>query len=164
MEFGAVLSQNYHPIAYISKALGPKARALSTYDKECMALIMAVTKWKPYLQHKEFTIATDHHSLTHLGDEKLLEGMQQKAFVKLLGLQYKIVHKKGMDNQATDALSRQPAPADLLAISTVTPKWLETVIEGYQQDDSTRKLLVELALTGSNDKGYSLVDGVIRYK
>jgi hypothetical protein len=75
-----------------------------------------------------------------------------------------IVHKKSMDNQAVDALSRQPASADLLAISTVTPKWLETVIEGYQQDDSTRKLLAKLALTGSNDKGYSLVDGVIRYK
>jgi hypothetical protein len=41
-----------------------------------MALIMAVTKWKSYLQHQEFTIATDHHSLIHLGDQKLLEGMQ----------------------------------------------------------------------------------------
>lgn len=52
-----------------------------------MALILAVTKWKPYLQHKEFTILTDHHSLIHLGDQKLMEGMQQKAFIKLLGLQ-----------------------------------------------------------------------------
>jgi hypothetical protein len=51
-----------------------------------------------YLQHKEFTIATDHHSLIHLGDKKLLEGMQQKAFIKLLGLRYKIVYKKGMEN------------------------------------------------------------------
>lgn len=135
---GVVLSQNNHPIAYISKALGPKARAMSTYEKECMALILAVTKWKSYLQHKEFTIATDHHSLIHLGDQKLLEGMQQKAFIKLLGLQYKIVHKKGMDNQAADALSWQPPPANLLAISTVTPEWLEIVIEGYQQDDSSK--------------------------
>jgi hypothetical protein len=54
---GAVLSQYRHPVAYISKALGPKAQALSTYGKECMAVILAVTKWKPYLQHMEFTIA-----------------------------------------------------------------------------------------------------------
>jgi hypothetical protein len=72
---GVVLSQNNHPIAYISKALGPKAQAMSTYEKECMALIMVVTKWKSYLQHKEFTIAMDHHSLVHLGGQKLLEGM-----------------------------------------------------------------------------------------
>lgn len=95
---GVVLSQNQHPIAYISKAMGPKAQAMSTYEKECMAHILAITKWKSYLQHKEFTIATDHHSLIHLGDKKLLEGMQQKAFIKLLGLRYKIVYKKGMEN------------------------------------------------------------------
>lgn len=65
---GVVLSQGNHPIAYISRALGPKAQAMSIYEKECMALILAVTKWKAYLQHKEFTILTDHHSLTHLGD------------------------------------------------------------------------------------------------
>ena len=65
---GVVLSQNQHPIAYISKALGPKAQAMSTYEKECMALILAITKWKSYLQRKEFTIATDHHSLIHLDD------------------------------------------------------------------------------------------------
>ena len=46
---GAVLSQDSHPVAYLSKALGPKAQALSTYEKECMALILAITKWKPYL-------------------------------------------------------------------------------------------------------------------
>lgn len=161
---GAVLSQNHHPIAYISKALGPKAQASSTYEKECMALILTVTKWKSYLQHMEFTIATDHHSLVHLGDQKLLEGMQHKAFIKLLGLQYKIVHKKGTDNQAADALSRQPDFPELLAVSSLTPKWLEIIVEGYHQDEHSKQLLAELAVTGSNDKGFSLHDGVIRHK
>lgn len=39
---GAVLTQNGHPIAYLSKALGVKAQALSTYEKECLAILMAV--------------------------------------------------------------------------------------------------------------------------
>jgi hypothetical protein len=85
---GAVLMQDNHPIAYLSKSLGPKAHALSTYDKECLAVIMAVNKWKPYLQHKEFTILTDHRSLLHLDEQQLNQPMQQKAFFKLLiGLQ-----------------------------------------------------------------------------
>jgi len=88
--------------------LGLKAQAHSTYEKECLALILAVTKWKPYLQHKEFIISTDHKSLIHLGEQKLHEGLQQKAFIKLLGLQYKISYKKGNENKAADALSRQP--------------------------------------------------------
>lgn len=50
---GVVSMLDHHPIAYLSKALGVKAQALSTYEKECLALIMAVNKWKSYLQHKD---------------------------------------------------------------------------------------------------------------
>jgi hypothetical protein len=57
-----------------------------------------------------------------------MEGMQQKAFIKLLGLQYKISYKKGLDNKAVDALSRQPKLQQLHAISSSTPKWLEIII------------------------------------
>lgn len=163
---GAVLTQQGHPVAYISKALGPRAQAMSTYEKECMALILAVTKWKSYLQHREFNILTDHKSLIHLGDQKLMEGMQQKAFIKLLGLQYKIIYKRVLDNTTADSLSRlQPAQhLEVLAISTATPRWLEIVTEGYQQDEATKQLLAELAIAGSNDKGFTLVDGIIKYK
>jgi hypothetical protein len=56
---GAVLMQQGHPIAYLSKALGKKSQILSIYEKECLALILAADKWKPYLHHQPFTIATD---------------------------------------------------------------------------------------------------------
>lgn len=39
---GAVLSQNQHPVAFISKALEPRTQGLSTYEKECLAIMMAV--------------------------------------------------------------------------------------------------------------------------
>jgi hypothetical protein len=35
---GAVLMQDGHPLAFFSKALGPKTRGLSTYKKEFMSL------------------------------------------------------------------------------------------------------------------------------
>lgn len=76
---GAVLMRDNHPIVYLSKALGIKAQALSTYEKECLALIMAVNRWKPYLQHREFKILTYQRSLIHLGDQKIQKGMQQKG-------------------------------------------------------------------------------------
>jgi hypothetical protein len=46
---GAVLMQKAQPIAYLSKALGEKHKNLSIYEKEFLALIMAVEKWRPYL-------------------------------------------------------------------------------------------------------------------
>lgn len=75
-----------HPFAYLSKALGKKAQALSTYEKECLVVIMAVTKWESYLQNKEFSILSYQKCLIHLGDQRINEGLQQKAFLKLLGL------------------------------------------------------------------------------
>ena len=73
-------------------------------------------KWKQYPQHKEFTIITDQRSLIHLGEQKIHQSMQQKAFIKLLGLQYKMVYKKGPDNKAADALSRQSTTETVHAI------------------------------------------------
>lgn len=84
---GAVLQQEGHPIAFMSKPLSPKFRGLSTYEKEYLAIILAVEQWRPYLQHKEFTILTDQKSLIHLKVQRLSTPWQQKAFTKLLGLQ-----------------------------------------------------------------------------
>jgi hypothetical protein len=39
---GVVLMQKGQPIAFLSKALGPRAAAMSTYDKEAMAIIQAI--------------------------------------------------------------------------------------------------------------------------
>ena len=105
---GAVLLQDGHPIAYISKPLGPKSAGLSTYEKEYLAILLAVEQWRSFLQHAEFTIYTDQRSLTHLSDQRLNTPWQQRVFTKLLGLQYKIVYKRGSDNRAADALSRRP--------------------------------------------------------
>lgn len=41
---------------------------------------------------------------------------------------------------------------------------METVIEGYQQDPKAKELLAELSLIGSINKGFTLVDGVIKHK
>ena len=68
---GAVLVQDGHPIAYLSKALGVRNQRLSIYEKEFLAVIMAVDKWQAYLQRNPFVIVTDHKSLCHLGDQQL---------------------------------------------------------------------------------------------
>jgi hypothetical protein len=56
---GAVLMQLGRPIAYLSKALGPKSLGLSTSEKEFLALLLAISKWKHYLQGSQFLIRTD---------------------------------------------------------------------------------------------------------
>jgi hypothetical protein len=56
---GAVLLQDSHPLAYISKPLGAKTMSLSTYEKEYLAILIDVDHWRAYLQLAEFFIYTD---------------------------------------------------------------------------------------------------------
>jgi hypothetical protein len=65
---GAVLMQDGHPLAFLSKALGPKLRGLLTYEKEYMAILLAVQQWCPYLQQGEFFIHTNHKGLSQLNE------------------------------------------------------------------------------------------------
>jgi hypothetical protein len=90
---GTVLMQQRQPIAYLSKALGEKHKSLSIYEKEFLALIMAIEKWRPYLERQKFLILTDHRSLAYLNDLNLHSEMQQKAMTCLIGLQFKICYK-----------------------------------------------------------------------
>lgn len=46
---GAIFMQEGHPIAFVSKALGPQQLDLSTYKRELLAIVYAITKWKHYL-------------------------------------------------------------------------------------------------------------------
>jgi hypothetical protein len=46
---GAVLLQEGHPLAFVSKALGPRTRSLSTYENEYLAVLVAIEQWHAYL-------------------------------------------------------------------------------------------------------------------
>lgn len=113
--------QNDQPVAFLSKALGEKHKSLSIYEKEFLALIMAVERWRPYLQRKEFIIRTDHKSLAYLSEHNLHSDMQRKAMTRLMGLQFRILYKKGKDNHAADALSRVGHMMAIQAVSSVQP-------------------------------------------
>lgn len=63
--------QDEHPIAFLSKPLSVAHQKLSIYEKEFLALLMAVECWHQYLQRGEFIIKTDHHSLSFLDEQNL---------------------------------------------------------------------------------------------
>ena len=93
-------------MAYFSEALKGSAIALSTYEKEMLAIVKAIKKWCPYLLGKPFTFRTNQKSLKYLLEQRITTPVQTRWLPKILGYNYEIEYKKGAENQGADSLSR----------------------------------------------------------
>lgn len=161
---GTVLMQKEHPVAFLSKPLCPRNQTLSVYEKECLTILMAIDKWRPYLQHCQFIIRTDHRSLLYLTEQCITSKLQHKALVRLMDLNYKIQYKKGGANAAADALSRCPTSDEIVAVSECIPSWIQKLMDGYADNLEDKQLITELNISGQNDKGYELSNEIIWYR
>jgi hypothetical protein len=143
----------------MSKSLGPKAAGISTYDKEALALIEALKKWKHYISEASLILRTNQQSLKYIGEQRLVQGIQHKLLVKLLGYDYKIEYKKCHENKEVDALSKRPHPKQLLAISSTVSLWINEVLDSYIEDTKCEELEEQLRVSIPN---FTLSNGIIR--
>lgn len=71
---GAVLSQTYpvgeKVISYISRSLTKPVQKYTTTERECLAVLFAIEKFRPYIEGTRFTVITDHYSLKWLNNIK----------------------------------------------------------------------------------------------
>ncbi|XP_073225578.1 uncharacterized protein [Cicer arietinum] len=100
---GVVLMQLKHPIAYFSKAFSANKLSKSAYDKELMALMLAIQHWRHYLLGRKFVVYSDQKSLRHLIQQQITTSNQQEWIAKLLGFDFEVIHKVGMENKVADA-------------------------------------------------------------
>jgi hypothetical protein len=161
---GAVLMQEGRPISFLSKTLGPKAATLSTYEKEALAILEALKKWKHYLVSTSVIIRTDQQSLKYIQEQRLAKGIQHKLLVKLLGYTYRVEYKQGRENRVADALSRATHSKEVMAISQAVPVWKEQVIHSYEEDPHCLDLLSKLSIDCQAVPNYSLENSILRYK
>lgn len=69
---GAVLLQSGRLIAYLSKALSPRNKEKSVYERELMAIVMAFQKWCHYMLWWHFHHRIDQISLKFLTEQKIV--------------------------------------------------------------------------------------------
>lgn len=107
---GAVLTQESDDgekvICYLSRSLTQQERKFSTTEKECLAVLWAIEKLRPYVEGSHFTVITDHYSLVWLNNLKSPSGRLARWAIRLQQYRYTIKHRKGKDHVVPDGLSR----------------------------------------------------------
>nr|GEW89806.1 putative reverse transcriptase domain-containing protein [Tanacetum cinerariifolium] len=102
---GAVFMQREKLITYASCQLKIHEKNYTTRDLELRSIVFALKIWRHYLYGTKCTVFTDHKSLQHILDQKVLN-MRQRRWLELLSdYEYEIRYHPGKADVVADALS-----------------------------------------------------------
>uniref|UniRef100_A0A2N9H887 Chromo domain-containing protein n=1 Tax=Fagus sylvatica TaxID=28930 RepID=A0A2N9H887_FAGSY len=110
---GMVLRQD-RPIAFHSQALHGKNLLMSTYEKEMLALVIGVLKWKHYLLGRKFVVRTDQRSLH---ENKVADALSRQT--------------------------EGPNEEQLMAFSSPVPHWVDAIQEEQQMREDIKTFIRE---------------------
>ena len=174
---GAVLAQagQAHmdfPITFASRQLNQAERNYSTTEREALAMIFAVKKFRHYLLANPFLFYVDHQALLYLVNKTSPTGRIARWIVTLLEFDFRVVIRKGTDHVLADHFSRlnngeapigidDDTPDAALFQVDVTPDYAESVVQALTKGDEYLQTLTkrEARQMGRRITPFSMIRG-----
>ena len=173
---GVMLAQNPtgkcdQPISYASRLLNSAERNYNTTEREALAMVYALNKYRHYLLGNKFVFYVDHMALVYLVNKPQVSGRIARWLLLFQEYDFIVVYKPGKNHGVADAMSRLPngEPATGVEDQTkdaslfyVKPEWLEDVRSylksGVVRQDLSKEEQRKLIL---KSLPYTLVQGVL---
>lgn len=139
---GAVLQQYvnnaWQPLGYFSKKFSEAQVKYSTYDRELLAIFMAIKHFRKTFEGRPLTIFTDHKPLTYAFTKLSTSNETPRRTRQILFISEfttDIRHISGADNAVADALSR------IDAIATPSPINYDQLANAQERDSAIPALM-----------------------
>ena len=127
-------------IAYTSKQLTPAERNYSTTERECLAMVFSVKKFRHYLICNPMVFFIDHMAIKYLVNKVELSGRLARWVLLLEKFDYTVEYKPGRMYLQADNLSRLSEEMgsspiddrlvdDNLFVVTSTPEWYAGILD-----------------------------------
>ncbi|KAG6441256.1 hypothetical protein O3G_MSEX001743 [Manduca sexta] len=163
------------PVEYASRLLEPAERNYTTTEREALAVVWAVNKFRGYIEGSQVIVKSDHQPLRWLMSLKSPSGRLARWALTLQAYNLQIQYTPGRSNVIADALSRpaccdevskscemcqviidmpKRSSADVRANQIKDPE-LQKIIEDMESDD------VDFRGRAWSSRGYVLSDGVL---
>ena len=106
----AVLSQNNRPVAFHSRSLQGSELNYASVEKEALAIVDAVEKWRHFLIARHFILKTDQKSVRFMFDTQNRGKIRNEKILRwrinLASFSFDIQYRDGKENVAADTLTQ----------------------------------------------------------
>ncbi|XP_062530656.1 uncharacterized protein LOC119630752 [Bombyx mori] len=167
-------SNDERPIEYASRLLTSAERNYSTTEREALAVVWAVERFRGYIDGHLVHVRSDHQPLKWLFSVKSPSGRLVRWAMKLQAYDLQIEYTPGKVNVIADTLSRpvtelnSPPDCGICPVIVDVPHWdAASTRDAQMADPEISKIITdlegtdELSVNRWSERGYLLTQGVL---